>query len=85
MEKEKFVSSINEDTVQRYISHPNLTDVVFCAFNANIEEDHVMVNGVWINIAGKDAYPCGYDTINIKNEDVDKWTFIFRPKGKLSA
>lgn len=85
MEKEQFIKSINEDTTQRYIVHPNLKDVVFCAFNANSEDNHVMVNGVWINVAGVDTVPCGYDTINIKDEDVDKWTFINTPKGKLRA
>lgn len=85
MEKDQFIKAINEDTIQRYITHPSLKDVVFCAFNATPEDGQTKLNGVWINIAGKDAFPCGYDVIDIKDGDVEKWTFISTPKGKLSA
>jgi hypothetical protein len=85
MEKYQFIKAVNEDTIQKYIVHPSLRDVVFCAFNATPEEGQTKLNGVWINVAGKDTFPCGYDVIDIKDEDVDKWTFITKPQGKLNA
>ena len=84
MEKNEFVSKINDTIIQQYIRHPNFVDVVFAAFKVEPVDTGVNVNGCWINVAGVDAHPIDYDNITIKNEDIGRWEVMTRVTGRLS-
>jgi len=76
MTREDFISLCHNSPIK----HTEFRDVAFIVMGIDENTECYKLRGHWLNVVGKPNYLMGFEEIEIKKSDADKWRPYYETK-----